>query len=326
MMVGIRHGDEIDVAELVSSALAMAAGEEEAFDLRLGTEPFGNRCDERVVVHGGQDAPLPLGLQVLGALIASSRRQPPTADKTSRNRHCPALMRDLFSRLGKAKVAVCLKEDAMNAWKKTWLPVGGLAAGLMVYAAGFGAPALAQGTQTAIFAGGCFWCVESDFDHVKGVVETISGFTGGTLDNPTYQQVSHGGTGHYEAVKITYDSSKVSYDQLLTVFWHSVDPTDAGGQFCDRGDSYRTAIFATNDEQLREAEASKTAVAKDLSAPIATKIVKAGAFYPAEDYHQNYYQKNPLRYRYYRWNCGRDQRIDQVWGDKAHLGIEKPAS
>nr|WP_116002723.1 peptide-methionine (S)-S-oxide reductase MsrA [Consotaella salsifontis] len=186
-------------------------------------------------------------------------------------------------------------------------------------------PALAA-SEKAIFAGGCFWCVESDFDRVPGVLKTISGYTGGSLKNPTYHQVSAGGTGHYESVEVTFDPSKVSYEQLLTAFWHSVDPVDAGGQFCDRGASYRTAIFAENDEQLKEAEASKKAIENELKQPVATTITKAGAFYPAEDYHQDYYEKNPLRYKYYRWNCGRDQRIKELWGDKAHLGLQNHGS
>ena len=179
-----------------------------------------------------------------------------------------------------------------------------------------------QETKSAIFAGGCFWCVESDFDEIDGVVETVSGYIGGTLENPGYREVSAGGTGHYEAVKITYDPAKVTYDALLTAFWHSVDPTDAGGQFCDRGESYRTAIFATDEAQLEKAEATKAEIAKDLGADIATPVLKAPTFYPAEDYHQDYYTKNPVRYKYYRYSCGRNARIKDLWGDKAFLGIK----
>ena len=180
----------------------------------------------------------------------------------------------------------------------------------------------AQELKTATFAGGCFWCVESDFDHVPGVVETVSGYTGGTVENPTYEQVSAGGTGHREAVRITYDPSRVSYEELLTAFWHSVDPTDPGGQFCDRGESYETAIFVHDEEQRRAAEASKAAADEALGdETIVTPIEDAGPFYPAEDYHQGYYEKNPLRYRYYRWSCGRDARIEQVWGERAFEGI-----
>ncbi len=177
--------------------------------------------------------------------------------------------------------------------------------------------------QTAIFAGGCFWCVESDFDKVPGVLETISGYIGGTLENPTYEAVSGGGTGHSEAVRITFDPKVVSYKKLLHIFWRSVDPTDDGGQFCDRGHSYKTAIFATNDEQLALAKASKKMLrdAKILNKPIVTPIRVAGAFYPAEDYHQDYYKKNPLSYKFYRLSCGRDNRIRELWGKEAHDGI-----
>ncbi len=180
----------------------------------------------------------------------------------------------------------------------------------------------AQELATATFAGGCFWCVEADFDHVPGVVETVSGYTGGTVKDPSYERVSAGGTGHREAVRIAYDPSRVSYEELLTAFWHSVDPTDAGGQFCDRGESYQTAIFVHDEEQRRAAEASKAAAQEALGGEtVVTPIEEAGPFYPAEDYHQGYYEKNPLRYRYYRWGCGRDARIEQVWGERAFEGI-----
>ena len=176
---------------------------------------------------------------------------------------------------------------------------------------------------TATFAGGCFWCVESDFDKVPGVVETVSGYTGGTADNPTYKQVTMGGTGHREAVQIRYDPKQVSYERLLHIFWRSVDPTDGGGQFCDRGESYQTAIFVENDEERLLAEASKEALEKSmvLDAPVVTPIERAGEFYPAEDYHQDYYTKSPFRYRYYRFACGRDSMVQQVWGKQAHDGI-----
>lgn len=180
-----------------------------------------------------------------------------------------------------------------------------------------------QQTEAAIFAGGCFWCVESDFDKVPGVVATVSGYTGGRVENPTYKQVSAGGTGHREAVEITYDPSKVSYDELLSVFWRTVDPTDAGGQFCDRGESYETAIFALTPEQRAQAEASKAEAEKTLGKAIVTPIESASTFYPAEGYHQDYYTKNPLKYRYYRYSCGRDQRINALWQDEAFKGLEK---
>ncbi len=175
-----------------------------------------------------------------------------------------------------------------------------------------------NGLEVATFAGGCFWCVEADFDKVPGVVRTISGYTGGHLKNPTYKQVSAGGTGHREAVQVFYDPKKVSYEKLLDVFWHSVDPTDAGGQFCDRGTSYETAIFANSPEQRRLAEASKQKLEKSgaLNKPVVTPIETAGEFYPAEDYHQDYYKKNPLRYKFYRYSCGRDARLVEVWGSQ----------
>ena len=198
-----------------------------------------------------------------------------------------------------------------------------LLAGALLAASGLApSPGNSAEPAIAIFAGGCFWCVESDFDQIDGVVETVSGYIGGTLENPGYRQVSAGGTGHYEAVKITYDPAKVSYEALLTAFWHSVDPTDAGGQFCDRGESYLTAIFATDEAQLEKATAAKAEIAKDLGADIATAVLKAPTFYPAEGYHQDYYEKNPVRYKYYRYSCGRNAKIKDLWGDKAYLGIK----
>jgi peptide-methionine (S)-S-oxide reductase len=179
------------------------------------------------------------------------------------------------------------------------------------------APVVADGQASAIFAGGCFWCMEPPFDRLGGVLSTTSGYTGGSTANPTYKEVSYGGTGHYEAVRVVYDPAKVSYEQLLDVFWHNVDPLDAGGQFCDRGESYRTAVFVQDAEQRRLAEASKQALDDSglLPQPIVTPVVEASAFYPAEDYHQNYYVTNPVRYKFYRWNCGRDQRLAEVWGE-----------
>ena len=171
------------------------------------------------------------------------------------------------------------------------------------------------GQAVATFAGGCFWCVESDFDKLPGVISTTSGYTGGKVANPTYEQVSSGGTGHAESVQIIYDPSKVSYAQLLSYFWHHIDPTVQDRQFCDFGNQYRTAIFVHNDEEKKLAEESKKKVAEELKKPIYTEIDKAGPFYPAEDYHQGFYQKNKLKYEFYRWNCGRDQRVKQIWGD-----------
>ena len=183
----------------------------------------------------------------------------------------------------------------------------------------------AKGEGIATFAGGCFWCVESDFDHVPGVTKTISGYTGGILKDPTYRQVTAGNSGHIEAVQIYYDPKKTSYEKLLEVFWRSVDPTDSGGQFCDRGESYATAIFANTPEQKKVAEASLARLKKSgvLKRPIVTPIRTAGTFYPAEGYHQDYYTKNPLRYKFYRLSCGRDARIKELWGDQAHKGIDK---
>lgn len=167
--------------------------------------------------------------------------------------------------------------------------------------------------QTAQFAGGCFWCVESDFQKLPGVTEAVSGFTGGSLQNPTYRG-NH--EGHYEAVEVTYDDDVISYDTLLRYFWRTIDPLDDGGQFCDRGFSYKTAIFVT-PAQRPAAERSQQAVA-DLfpEQEIATVILPAGRFWPVEEYHQEFADKNPLRYKYYRWNCGRDQRLETLWEDK----------
>ncbi|MGI9406017.1 MAG: peptide-methionine (S)-S-oxide reductase MsrA [Hyphomicrobiaceae bacterium] len=178
-------------------------------------------------------------------------------------------------------------------------------------------------THTAIFAGGCFWCVESDFDKVPGVLSTTSGYIGGTTKNPTYKTVTYGSTGHREAVKIVFDPKTITYIKLLDIYWRSVDPTDGGGQFCDRGESYETEIFATSDEQLRIAMESKKALteAKRLPAPIVTPIRRAGVFTDAEGYHQDYHTKSPLKYKVYRYRCGRDARVQQVWGEEAHAGI-----
>lgn len=166
--------------------------------------------------------------------------------------------------------------------------------------------------EKATFAGGCFWCTESDFEKVDGVVSAVSGYTGGQMANPSYEQVSDGITGHREAVEVTFDPAKVSYAKLLDVFWHSIDPTDNSGQFCDHGSQYRSAIFYRNAEQQRLAVASKEALKKRF-ARIATDVLPAGPFYPAEEYHQDYYKKNPVRYHFYRFNCGRDQRLQEVW-------------
>ncbi|WP_445358908.1 peptide-methionine (S)-S-oxide reductase MsrA [Microbulbifer sp. ANSA005] len=168
--------------------------------------------------------------------------------------------------------------------------------------------------RTAIFAGGCFWCMELPFDKVDGVLETTSGYSGGHVKNPTYEQVSSGGTGHAEVVQVKYDANKVSYSDLLNIFWHNVDPFDSGGQFCDRGDQYRAEIFYGSQEEKVLAEESKKKVEAELGKKVVTQIKPAATFYPAEAYHQDYYQRNPLRYKYYRYRCGRDKRLEEVWG------------
>ena len=184
---------------------------------------------------------------------------------------------------------------------------------LLAHAASMAADAPAQ-PATAIFAGGCFWCTEADFDKIPGVVSTTSGYAGGKVANPSYEQVSSGTTGHIESVRVVYDPRKVSYGALAAHALRTSDPLDTGGQFCDRGYQYRTALFVANPEQRRAAEAAKAKAAAQLKKPIATLILPATNFYPAEDYHQDYYKKNPVRYKFYRWNCGRDQRIKAVWG------------
>ena len=169
----------------------------------------------------------------------------------------------------------------------------------------------------AIFAGGCFWCVEADFDKVAGVISTTSGYIGGTVKNPTYQQVSGGTTGHAEAVEVVYDPAKVTYAKLLDTFWRNIDPLAKDKQFCDSGNEYRSAIFYLDDEQKKLAEETKKTVeAKFAPKQVYTQIVKATEFYKAEDYHQDFYKKNESRYKFYRWNCGRDQRLEQLWGKK----------
>jgi peptide-methionine (S)-S-oxide reductase len=168
----------------------------------------------------------------------------------------------------------------------------------------------------ATLAGGCFWCMEPPYDKLPGVVSTTSGYVGGKTPNPTYEQVSAGGTGHAEAVQIVYDPNKITYEKLLDVFWRNIDPTDGSGQFCDKGNQYRSAIFYHNEEQKKIAEQSKAALekSKPFNGQLVTQIVPATEFYPAEDYHQDYYQKNPIRYKFYRSRCGRDQRLEQLWG------------
>ena len=170
--------------------------------------------------------------------------------------------------------------------------------------------------QKATFAGGCFWCMEHPFDELEGVVSVTSGYTGGHKKNPTYEEVSSGTTGHAESVQILYDPAKITYAKLLDVFWHNIDPTVQNRQFCDAGTQYRSAIFYHNEEQKRLADESKKALEKSgrFKGPVYTEIVPASEFYPAEEYHQQYYKKNPLRYKFYRYNCGRDERLKELWG------------
>jgi peptide-methionine (S)-S-oxide reductase len=175
------------------------------------------------------------------------------------------------------------------------------------------------GTATATFAGGCFWCMEADFEKLPGVSAAVSGYTGGKELNPTYEQVSDHLTGHTESVLVTYDPARLSYDQLLDYYWRHVDPFTANAQFCDHGPQYRTAIFYTGEAEKQAALASRETLGKSgkFTKPIVTEIVPAGTFYPAEEYHQDYYRKNPLRYRYYRSGCGRDDRLKELWGPDA---------
>jgi peptide-methionine (S)-S-oxide reductase len=188
---------------------------------------------------------------------------------------------------------------------------------LMAVCLGLSSAASAAGVSqesVAAFAGGCFWCMESDFEKVPGVTSVVSGYTGGKEDNPSYEQVSAHETGHAESVQVHYDPARVSYDQLLDWYWHHVDPLTPNAQFCDHGPQYRTAIFYRDAVEKAAAEASKARYEKQLGQPIVTQIVPAGTFWPAEDYHQDYYKKNPVRYKFYRFNCGRDARVEEVWG------------
>ncbi len=199
-------------------------------------------------------------------------------------------------------LAACGQSNAQNKSTNGGFPDNGAAA--------------SSSAGIATFAGGCFWCTEADFDKVPGVLSTTSGYIGGTVVNPTYKQVSSGKTGHVEAVQVRFDPAKTSYAKLLAAFWPTIDPLTANGQFCDHGPQYRSAIFYHDAEQKREAEASKAALEASgrFNQPVVTEILPATAFYPAEEYHQDYYHKNPIRYRYYRSNCGRDARLAELWG------------
>ena len=209
---------------------------------------------------------------------------------------------------------------------RTSLGLAGFAATVLLLLGGIDFVAGAQPTKpgdssmaaaTAIFAGGCFWCLEADFDKLPGVIATESGYTGGKTPNPTYHQVSAGGTGHTEAVRVSYDPAKVSYQQLVNYFWRHIDPAAKDRQFCDVGTQYRSAIYWQNEAERKIAEASRDALLKSGKvAQVFTEIAAASAFYPAEEYHQDYYKKNPIRYAYYRKSCGRDARVHEIWGDR----------
>jgi peptide-methionine (S)-S-oxide reductase len=197
-----------------------------------------------------------------------------------------------------------------------------LALGLLLLLLGPIAPAAAA-TQEAVLAGGCFWCLEHDLETLPGVIDVQSGYSGGRIARPTYKQVSAGGTGHQEAVRVRFDDARLSYAALLRSYWRNIDPLDGGGQFCDRGDSYRPVIFSRDAAQEKEARRSREAAARELGRPAAAikvAIQPLDRFWPAEEYHQNYAERQPVRYRYYRWSCGRDRRLDALWGPRARRG------
>lgn len=205
-------------------------------------------------------------------------------------------------------MGVCLLLGLILVWDA--LPFGAVADPLE------DEPIVGDAPTTAVFAGGCFWCMESPFDKLDGVLATTSGYTGGTTEDPTYYEVSAGDTGHVEAVQVTYDPRQVGYDELLATFWKNIDPLDDEGQFCDKGSQYRAAIFVADEQQDIAAQASRAALidSNAFDQPIVTEIRPAQVFYPAEEYHQDYYLKHPVRYRFYRTGCGRDKRLDQLWG------------
>jgi len=209
----------------------------------------------------------------------------------------------------------------MNTTRLTrWLPL--LLLGCVAFNSNASSDADKTQYQIATFAGGCFWCMEPPFDKLDGVISTTSGYTGGNKKNPTYKEVSRGGTGHAEVVQVIYDPRRISYDELLNEFWHNIDPTNANGQFCDWGSQYRSEIYYHNAEQEKLAKQSKAALIelKPFDAPVVTAITEASTFYPAEDYHQDYYQKNPVRYKFYRYGCGRDKQLEELWGKTADTG------
>jgi peptide-methionine (S)-S-oxide reductase len=201
-----------------------------------------------------------------------------------------------------------------------FLAAAGLFAWLCAAAMTAAPPArAADGSAIATFAGGCFWCMQPPYDGLEGVIKTTVGYTGGTKANPSYEEVSSGSTGHAESVEVVYDPAKVSYAKLLDIFWHNIDPLTKNAQFCDHGTQYRTAIFYHDEEQKEAAEASKAKIeaSGELKGPIVTQIVAAGPFYPAEDYHQEFYKKSSVQYKFYRYNCGRDARLEAIWGAAA---------
>lgn len=206
-----------------------------------------------------------------------------------------------------------------TAFASSWRSLTAIGLGLLTLLAGVSNGSAAEWAH-AVFAGGCFWCMEPPFDAVPGVVATVPGYTGGKRANARYKQVSVGGTGHVEAIEVTYDPARVSYDQLLAVFWRNIDPLDDGGQFCDRGDQYRSAIFYATEEEKEAAVKSRDAVmaSSSLNGTIVTAILPANVFYPAEEDHQDYYKRNPIRYKYYSFACGRGQRLKALWGKARH--------
>lgn len=199
------------------------------------------------------------------------------------------------------------------------LAIMGVFSGVIPFTSAAGGEEGGKGSSKAAFAGGCFWCMEHPFDALPGVISVTAGYTGGHEKNPTYEEVSAGGTGHAESVQIIYDPARISYEKLLDVFWHNIDPTTPNRQFCDAGNQYRSAIFYYNETQKRLAIASKKALerSRPFKGPIVTEIVPASEFYPAEEYHQHYYKKNPIRYKFYRQGCGRDKRLRELWGSAA---------
>ncbi|MFL6193203.1 MAG: peptide-methionine (S)-S-oxide reductase MsrA [Thermoanaerobaculia bacterium] len=207
-----------------------------------------------------------------------------------------------------------------RTFTRGWLAL----ATVLMMAAGAGisraaqAPAPGKPLAKAVFAGGCFWCMEPPFEKLDGVVSVTSGYTGGQKKNPSYEEVSSGSTGHAESVQVVYDPAKVGYEKLLEVFWHNIDPLAKDYQFCDHGNQYRSAIFYLDDTQKRQAEASRAEVQKRFKQPVVTQVVAASTFWPAEEYHQDYYKKNPIRYNFYRSSCGRDRRLEQLWGSSGH--------